>query len=335
MFMSVLCSIIFSFFVFLNISNVRVCFVLRHRSAVQFFVFFISVLCSVVKLLLSFSVMFMSVLYSAEEVLFSFSVIFMSVLCSFLEASFSFSKFSNVHLCFALYRAHFFFVFVNFSNVHLCFVFHHFQFFVFFNFINVLQVLVMYLNLLMHFIAFVFIGCVFILWHFVVQFFVFFNFSNVLQVFIMYLNLWVYLFVFALVVEVLLSFFIAVINFSNVHWLSFKIKVSDWVEMYFFSLTVFGGNLLAGDVHSSVTMDRYVQDRQHLLTHLRPTLGISLLLEAFSYYCNQEENYNEITTFIFESVIVTWKKKESNYCRKLAQILTGKPAGSRLTIRKI
>ena len=44
-----------------------------------------------------------------------------------------------------------------------------------------------------------------------------------------------------------------------VTWFSVKIKVSDWVERNFFSLTVFGGNLLAGDVHSSVTMDRHVQ----------------------------------------------------------------------------
>ena len=42
-------------------------------------------------------------------------------------------------------------------------------------------------------------------------------------------------------------------------WFLFKIKVRDWVERNFFSLTVFGWNLLAGDVHSSVTMDRHVQ----------------------------------------------------------------------------
>ena len=33
-------------------------------------------------------------------------------------------------------------------------------------------------------------------------------------------------------------------------------KVSDWVERNFFSLTIFGENLLADDVYSSVTMDR-------------------------------------------------------------------------------
>ena len=99
-------------------------------------------------------------------------------------------------------------------------------------------------------------------------FLVFFNFSNVLQV---YLNLRVYLFVFVFVVEVLFSFFCI-------------------CSRNFFSLAVSSGNLLAGDVHSSVTMDR-----QHLLTHLRPTLGICSL-EACSRIlgflllikCNQE-----------------------------------------------
>ena len=52
--------------------------------------------------------------------------------------------------------------------------------------------------------------------------------------------------------------FIVFVNFSNVHWFWIKIKVSDWVERNFFSLTVLRGNLLAGDVHSNVTMDRHV-----------------------------------------------------------------------------
>ena len=78
-------------------------------------------------------------------------------------------------------------------------------FFVFANFINVIQVLVMYLNLRLFF---AFIGCVFILWYFVLQFFtVFYNFRNILYVFMMYLNLRVYLFVFVFVIEVLFSFF--------------------------------------------------------------------------------------------------------------------------------
>ena len=42
-------------------------------------------------------------------------------------------------------------------------------------------------------------------------------------------------------------------------WFLIKTKVSDWVEQNFFSLTVFGGNLLAGNVHSNVTMDKHVQ----------------------------------------------------------------------------
>ena len=38
-----------------------------------------------------------------------------------------------------------------------------------------------------------------------------------------------------------------------------KINVSDCVERNFFSLTVLGRNVSAGDVHSSLTMDRHVQ----------------------------------------------------------------------------
>ena len=67
------------------------------------------------------------------------------------------------------------------------------------------------------------------------------------------------MFVFVFVVDVLFSYFIVFANFSNVHWFSVKIKVSNWVERNFFSLTVFGGNLLADDVHSSVAMDRHIQ----------------------------------------------------------------------------
>ena len=64
---------------------------------------------------------------------------------------------------------------------------------------------------------------------------------------------------FVFVIEVLFSFFIVFVNFSNVHWFSVKIKVSDGVERNFFLLTVFGGNLLAGDLHSYVIMDRHGQ----------------------------------------------------------------------------
>ena len=45
-------------------------------------------------------------------------------------------------------------------------------------------------------------------------------------------------------------------------WFLVKTKVSYWVEKSFFSLTVFGGILLAGDIHSSVTMDRHVRGWQ-------------------------------------------------------------------------
>ena len=77
--------------------------------------------------------------------------------------------------------------------------------------------------------------------------------------YMMYLNLRVYLFVFVFVVELLFSFFIVFVNFSNVHWFSVKIKVSDWVGRNLFSLAVFVGNLLAGFVHSSLALDRHVQ----------------------------------------------------------------------------
>ena len=60
MFMSVLYSVMFSFFVFFIFSNVHICFVFCH---VQFFVF-------------SILVMFMSVLCSVKEVLFSFFCVF-------------------------------------------------------------------------------------------------------------------------------------------------------------------------------------------------------------------------------------------------------------------
>ena len=60
---------------------------------------------------------------------------------------------------------------------------------------------------------------------------------------------------------------------------SFKINVSDWVERNFFSMTVFGGILFAGDVHSSVAMER-----QHLPAHLMSTLGICMLTWGLGLY---------------------------------------------------
>ena len=38
-----------------------------------------------------------------------------------------------------------------------------------------------------------------------------------------------------------------------------KTKVGDWVDRNFFSLTVFGGNLLVVNVYLCVTMDRHIQ----------------------------------------------------------------------------
>ena len=102
--------------------------------------------------------------------------------------------------------------------------------FVFVNFSNILQV---YVNLkcIWLFLSSSVVWLVFDTLY--LSFFVFFSFSNVLSV---YLNLRVYLFVFVFVVKVL------------------------------FRLAVFTGNLLAGDVHSSVALDRHADDKQHLPT---------------------------------------------------------------------
>ena len=48
-------------------------------------------------------------------------------------------------------------------------------------------------------------------------------------------------------------------DFYRTMLFSVKTKVSDWVETNFFFLAVFGENLLAGDIHTSVTIDRDVQ----------------------------------------------------------------------------
>ena len=107
MFMSVLCSVIevlFSFFVFVNfsnvhvcfvfyhlqflvffnINNVHVCFVLRHRSAVQFFL----------PLYLSTLVMFMPVLCSVM-----FSFLYFSILLMFFKCSLCILICECIYLC--------------------------------------------------------------------------------------------------------------------------------------------------------------------------------------------------------------------------------------------
>ena len=67
-----------------------------------------------------------------------------------------------------------------------------------------------------------------------------------------------------------------------------KTKVSDWVERNFFSLAVFHGIHLVGDVHASVTMDRHVQGWQWIgniaIHHLKPTLSICLLTWGLGQY---------------------------------------------------
>ena len=110
MFMSVLWSVRFSFLYLVMF----MCFVLRHRIAVQF-------------------VLYLSIL-----------VMLMSILCSVI---FSF-LYLVMFMCFVLrHRIAVQFFFVNFSNAHVCFMFRHVQFFVFVNFSNVIQVLYMFLNL--------------------------------------------------------------------------------------------------------------------------------------------------------------------------------------------
>ena len=125
------------FFVF---SNVHICFVLRHRIAVQFFVFALFsnvhicfVLCQTIAV--QFFIFVMSVLCS---VMFNFLylVMFMSVLCSVM---FSF-LYLVMLMCLVLGHKIAVQFFANFSNIH--------------------QV---YLNLRVYLIVFVFIGYVFIL----------------------------------------------------------------------------------------------------------------------------------------------------------------------------
>ena len=78
------------------------------------------------------------------------------------------------------------------------------------------------------------------------------------------------------VIEVLFSFF-KFVSFSNVH-VCFVFRDRSVVQFFciccvernFFSLAVFSGNILAGDAHSSVTVDR-----QHLSAHLRYVLTFS------------------------------------------------------------
>ena len=92
-----------------------------------------------------------------------------------------------------------------FSYVHVCFVLRHVQFYYF-------SILVLLMSVLCSAIEVLF------------SFFVFVNFSHVDVCFVLH---HVKSFVF--------------VNFSNTHWFLVKIKVSDWVERNFFSLTVLAG----------------------------------------------------------------------------------------------
>ena len=89
------------------------------------------------------------------------------------------------------------------------------------------------------------------------------------------------------------------VNFSNVHWFSVKIKVSGWIERNFFSLAVFGGNLLADDVQSSVTMVRHVQSWQWIDSICLLTWGLLLAsvcsLEAYPGHLPAHSRHATVT----------------------------------------
>ena len=127
-----------------------------------------------------------------------------------------------------------------------------------------------------------------------VRCFVFDNLSNIYQV---YLNLQVYFCIRLLYVHSLIlctSDFFGFFNFSNVLSGYFNLRVFSFVLVFavevLFRLAVFSGNLLAGDVHSGVVLDRHVSGQaaspysleaysEHLPAHLRPEA-----IAPFSYY---------------------------------------------------
>ena len=82
-----------------------------------------------------------------------------------------------------------------------------------------------------------------------------------------------------------------------------------WVERSFFSLTAFGGNLLAVDVHSSVTMDRHVQAWQLIGSNFLLNWGLlwasACSLEAwarYSRFLTTEKNLGSLLLRIFAKI---------------------------------
>ena len=115
------------------------------------------------------------------------------------------------------------------------------------------------------------------------------------QFFLHLLILGMFMSVLCSVIEVLFSFF-KFVSFSNVH-VCFVFRDRSVVQFFciccvernFFSLAVFSGNILAGDAHSSVTVDR-----QHLSAHLKSEPVLS-----FSYYSYIKTNRTFFCIFFF------------------------------------
>ena len=135
----------------------------------------------------------------------------------------------------------------------------------------------------MYLLVFVFIGCVFILWYFVVQCFcILFVLSSIMLSLVTFMS-------------VLCSVMFSFLYFSIlVMFMSVQFFCICCVERNFFSLAVFGGNLL-GDIHSSVAVDRHVRSWKWIGSIYLLTGGIlwasACSLEAWgdaplSYYWN-------------------------------------------------
>ena len=72
--------------------------------------------------------------------------------------------------------------------------------------------------------------------------------------------------------------------------------MSDWVERNFFSLIVFGRNLLPDDVHSSVTMDRHVQTWQWIDSISLLTWGLLSASACSLEACNDSLTFLLLTS---------------------------------------
>ena len=155
---------------------------------------------------------------------------------------------------------------------------------------------------------FVFIGCVFILWYFVLQVFLCFS---ILVMFFKCILICECICCFCLhllcVYSLILctSDFFVFFNFSNVLWGYLNLWACSFVlvfvEEVLFRLAVFSKNLLAGDVHYRVALDRHVSGQAaspysleaysgHLPAHLRPEA-----IAALSYYWEMTGKHLRVT----------------------------------------